>query len=98
MLSVLLFSMMTSVAGKAQNTQPEKKIYSTHKKANMENTNGTAITLGGNSIHTVGKLPAVGTKIKDFDLTGVDLHEKTLSDFKGKYIVTTRVISADLAV
>ena len=53
----------------------------------MENTNGTAITLGGNSIHTVGKLPAVGTEIKDFDLTGVDLHEKTLSDFKGKYIV-----------
>ena len=53
----------------------------------MENTKGTAITLGGNAIHTVGKLPAVGTEIKDFDLTGVDLQEKTLADFKGKYIV-----------
>jgi thiol peroxidase len=87
MLSVLLFSMLISAACKAQNTQPEKKINSTHKKANMENTKGTAITLGGNAIHTVGKLPAVGTEIKDFDLTGVDLQEKTLSDFKGKYIV-----------
>ena len=41
----------------------------------MENTKGTAITLGGSPIHTVGKLPAVGTKIKDFELTGVDLQE-----------------------
>lgn len=48
---------------------------------------GTAITLGGNTIHTVGKLPAVGTQVKDFSLTSVDLKEKTLSDFKGKYII-----------
>ena len=43
--------------------------------------------LGGNAIHTVGKLPAVGTPVKDFTLTGVDLKEKTLADFKGKYII-----------
>lgn len=49
--------------------------------------NGTTITLGGNAIHTVGKLPAVGTPVKDFTLTGVDLKEKTLTDFKGKYII-----------
>jgi thiol peroxidase len=48
---------------------------------------GTSITLGGNAIHTVGKLPAVGTAVKNFTLTGVDLKEKTLSDFKGKYII-----------
>ncbi len=53
----------------------------------MENTNGTTITLGGNTIHTVGKLPAVGTAIKDFTLTGVDLQEKTFSDYKGKYVI-----------
>jgi len=53
----------------------------------MENTTGTTITLGGNPIHTVGKLPSVGTQIKNFTLTGTDLNEKTLSDFKGKYIV-----------
>ncbi len=50
-------------------------------------TNGTTITLGGNAIHTVGKLPAVGTKVKDFALTSVDLKEKTFSDFKGKYVI-----------
>lgn len=50
-------------------------------------TNGTTITLGGKAIHTIGKLPAVGTSVKDFNLTGVDLKEKTLADFKGKYII-----------
>jgi thiol peroxidase len=55
--------------------------------SNMQNTNGTAITLGGQTVHTVGKLPAVGTQAKNFTLTGVDLTEKTLADFKGKYII-----------
>jgi thiol peroxidase len=57
------------------------------KAKGMENTTGTTITIGGNQIHTVGKLPAVGTQVKDFTLTSVDLKEKTLSDFEGKYIV-----------
>ena len=47
----------------------------------------TTITLGGSATHTVGKLPAVGTTVKDFTLTGVDLKDKTLADFKGKYII-----------
>lgn len=47
----------------------------------------TAITLGGKPIHTVGTLPAVGTQVKNFTLTGVDLKEKTLADFKGKYVI-----------
>jgi thiol peroxidase len=50
-------------------------------------TTGTAITMGGNAIHTVGKLPAVGTQVKDFTLTGVDLKDKTLSEYKGKYVI-----------
>ena len=53
----------------------------------MENTNGTTITLKGNPVHTVGKLPAVGTAAKDFTLTAVDLSEKTFADFKEKYII-----------
>ena len=57
------------------------------KTSNMENTNGTAVTLGGKTIHTAGKLPAVGTQVKPFTLTAVDLSEKTLSDFKGKYVI-----------
>ena len=48
---------------------------------------GTAITQGGKTIHTVGKLPAVGTQVKDFTLTGVDLKDKTLAEFKGKYVI-----------
>ena len=57
------------------------------KTSNMDNTMGTTITLGGNAIHTSGKLPAVGTMVKDFTLTGVDLMDKTLADFKGKYVI-----------
>lgn len=50
-------------------------------------TSGTAVTLGGKTVHTVGKLPAVGTPVKDFTLSGVDLNDKMLADFKGKYII-----------
>ncbi len=57
------------------------------KATHMENTTGTTITLGGNAIHTVGKLPAVGTQVKDFTLTNVDLQEKTFADYKGKYVI-----------
>ena len=53
----------------------------------MENTNGTLITLHGQTIHTVGKLPAVGTQLKDFTLTDISLNEKSLTDFKGKNII-----------
>ncbi|MBC7383627.1 MAG: hypothetical protein H7296_11665, partial [Bacteroidia bacterium] len=56
-------------------------------KVNDVTASGTSITLGGTPAHTVGKLPAVGTQVKDFNLTGVDLKEKTLSDFKGKYVI-----------
>ncbi len=55
--------------------------------ANDKVTTGTTITLGGNITHTVGKLPAIGTQVKDFNLTGLDLKEKTLADFQGKYVI-----------
>ncbi|MEP6683901.1 MAG: thiol peroxidase [Parafilimonas sp.] len=71
----------------AQTASDTNDINSLNKKSNMENTNGTTITLGGNPVHTAGKLPEVGSEIKDFTLTGVDLQEKTLSEFKGKYII-----------
>jgi thiol peroxidase len=53
----------------------------------LAQTNGTAITLGGKPVHTVGKLPPVGTAIKDATLTGVDLKDNTLADYKGKYLI-----------
>lgn len=58
-----------------------------NRNSHSEYSSGTTITLGGNKIHTVGKLPIVGSRMKDFTLTGVDLKEKTSSEFKGKYII-----------
>ena len=52
-----------------------------------QNTTGGTVTLGGKPVHTVGKLPAVGTPVKNFTLAGVDLQDKTLADYKGKYVI-----------
>ena len=45
------------------------------------------ITLKGNTINTIGDLPAKGQKAKDFKLVGTDLSEKTLNDFKGRVVL-----------
>ena len=45
------------------------------------------ITLKGNPIHTLGILPEVGSKIKDFSLVAGDLSVKTLADFPGKKVL-----------
>ena len=63
------------------------KTETTNTNTNMENTTGTTVTIGGNPVHTIGKLPSVGTEVKDFTLTGADMTEKTLADYKGKYII-----------
>ncbi len=55
--------------------------------SNVEKTQGTSITLHGKTIHTVGKLPALGTAIKYFNLTDTSLNDKTLADFKGKNLI-----------
>lgn len=79
----LAFAVVVSDTGcKNHNTESENK-----KTSTMENANGTSITLHGQTIHTVGKLPAVGTQIKDFTLTDTSLNEKSLADFKGKFII-----------
>ncbi|MGE0562737.1 MAG: thiol peroxidase [Flavobacteriales bacterium] len=55
----------------------------------------TQITLKGNPINTIGSLPAVGSKIKDFKLTATDLTTKTLADFKGQNLVLNIFPSVD---
>jgi len=45
------------------------------------------ITLKGNSIETVGQLPANGTSAPDFNLTGTDLGDVKLSDLPGKKVL-----------
>ncbi len=87
MMSVLLIGILVTATCAAQNKKSANNLKSQSKKSNMENSKGTAITLGGNPVYTVGKLPAVGTEAKDFTLTGVDLQEKTLAEYKGKYVV-----------
>ncbi len=63
--------------------QPETK--DTNKNT-IQNTM-TTITLQGNPVHLTGQLPAVGTEAIDFTLTGVDLSEKTMQDYKGKNLI-----------
>jgi thiol peroxidase len=56
------------------------------------------ITLGGNPIHSLGELPAEGSEIKDFKLTGSDLSEKSLSDYVGKRKILNIFPSIDTGV
>ena len=56
------------------------------------------VTLKGNPIHTNGELPAVGAKAPDFKLTGGDLKDVSLADYKGKKKILNIVPSLDTAV
>lgn len=58
----------------------------------------TEITLKGNIIHTIGKLPAKGTSAPHFALTKSDLSEVTLDSYKGKKIILNIFPSLDTAV
>ena len=53
------------------------------------------ITLNGNPVHTNGELPAVGAKAPDFKLTGGDLKDVSLADYKGKRKILNIVPSLD---
>ncbi|MBN9284142.1 MULTISPECIES: thiol peroxidase [unclassified Flavobacterium] len=53
------------------------------------------ITLKGNTIHTAGELPQVGTQAKDFQLVKNDLSLASLSDFKGSKVVLNIFPSVD---
>lgn len=53
------------------------------------------ITFKGTAVNTQGDLPAVGSPAPDFQLTGSDLSEKSLKDFKGKKVVLNIFPSLD---
>ncbi len=53
------------------------------------------ITLKGSPIHTLGKLPAKGTKAPEFTLVKNDLSEVKLSNYKGKKVVLNIFPSLD---
>ena len=57
------------------------------------------ITLRGNTIHTIGELPAVGARAPELrGLVDGDLQEVTLASFKGKRKILNIVPSLDTAV
>ena len=56
------------------------------------------ITLKGNPIKTVGKLPKTGKKAPGFKLVATDLSEKKLKDFKGKKVLLNITPSLDTGV
>lgn len=56
------------------------------------------ITLKGNSIHTLGELPAIGSKAPNFELTASDLSTKTLADYSGHKLVLNIFPSVDTGV
>ena len=53
------------------------------------------VTLKGNAINTVGNLPEIGSQAPDFSLTGTDLSDITLGDFKGKRVLLNIFPSLD---
>jgi len=56
------------------------------------------ITLRGNPIHTNGELPKAGSQAPDFKLTGKDLKDVSLGDYKGKKKLLNIVPSLDTPV
>ena len=56
------------------------------------------ITLKGNAIHTNGDIPKTGDQAPDFKLTGTDLSDVSLKDFKGKKVVLNIFPSLDTEV
>lgn len=56
------------------------------------------ITFKGNPVHTVGNLPAVGSKAPAFSLVGTDLSTITLDSYKGKRLVLNIFPSIDTGV
>jgi thiol peroxidase len=53
------------------------------------------VTLHGTPFQTVGKLPAVESKLPDFNLTAADLSDKNLADFAGKKLLLNIFPSID---
>nr|WP_321234084.1 thiol peroxidase [uncultured Psychroserpens sp.] len=53
------------------------------------------VTLGGDTVHTSGTLPSIGSATPDFKLTATDLSSKSLSDYAGHNLVLNIFPSVD---
>lgn len=56
------------------------------------------VKFAGNPVHIIGKLPVAGEMAPDFTLTGQDLSDMKLSDFKGSRVVLSIFPSLDTDV
>ena len=56
------------------------------------------ITLGGNPVNTIGKLPALGLKAPNFKLIKTDLNIATLADFAGSKLILNIFPSIDTGI
>jgi len=56
------------------------------------------VTLKGNTIHTSGELPGIGSKAPSFKLTKADLSDLKLEELSGKKIILNIFPSIDTAV
>lgn len=63
-----------------------------------QNMKESTVLMGGNPIHIVGRLPEKGMKAPDFSLTDNEMKQKSLSDFKGKYVLLNIFPSVDTGV
>lgn len=79
----------SNTANQSTNKEQKETIMSTNS------SQGTAITLKGNTIHTVGQLPSLNSQAPDFTLVANDLSAKSLKDFKGKYVILNIFPSLD---
>ena len=53
------------------------------------------VKLKGNPVKTSGELPALGCEAPDFTLTGTDLADVSLTQFRGKRVVLNMFMSID---
>jgi len=53
------------------------------------------ITLKGNTIHTIGEIPQVGSKAPDFSLIARNLSKVSLADYKGSKLILNIFPSLD---
>jgi thiol peroxidase len=56
------------------------------------------VTLGGNVLHTIGEMPAVGATAPPFTLTDTEFKDRTLEEFAGKTVVLNVFLSIDTRV
>lgn len=56
------------------------------------------VMMRGKSVQTVGTLPKVGQSAPEFSLTDEKMQQKSLNDFKGKYLVLNIFPSVDTGV